>query len=75
MFKNDFVSVYLTDDMICPLDEFVCNNLQCVPYFLVCNGVDDCGDGTDEQNCNGFIRNRTFGMEHCVQAGKMIYLQ
>lgn len=38
---------------MCPFeDDFVCNNLNCIPFFLVCNGADDCGDNTDEMNCD-----------------------
>ena len=37
---------------------FVCDNGNCVYYNKVCNLVDDCGDGTDEDNCvNHFVCN------------------
>ena len=29
-----------------------CSNENCVPYSKVCNLIDDCGDGTDEDSCN-----------------------
>ena len=32
-------------------DLFVCGNGNCVPYNKVCNLVDDCDDGTDEESC------------------------
>ena len=37
---------------------FVCGNERCVHYSKVCNLVDDCGDGTDEDSCiNHFVCN------------------
>ena len=37
---------------------FVCGNGICVPYNKLCNLIDDCGDGTDEDNCdNRFVCN------------------
>uniref|UniRef100_UPI00358E30E0 SCO-spondin-like n=1 Tax=Myxine glutinosa TaxID=7769 RepID=UPI00358E30E0 len=38
----------------CLPGQFVCNNGRCVPagqWGVVCNGVDNCGDGTDERFC------------------------
>ena len=31
---------------------FPCENKNCVLYSVVCNLVDDCGDGSDERNCS-----------------------
>ena len=31
---------------------FVCLNHNCIPYSKVCNLIDDCGDGTDEDSCH-----------------------
>ena len=31
---------------------FVCGESNCVTYSKVCNLVDDCGDGRDEENCH-----------------------
>lgn len=36
----------------CPVSEYTCDNLRCVPKDRVCNGRDDCGDNSDEKpNC------------------------
>jgi len=35
----------------CPLRWFKCLNKKCVPQNATCDGVDDCGDSTDELNC------------------------
>lgn len=33
-------------------DDFACKlNQLCIPRILVCDGDNDCGDGSDEENC------------------------
>ncbi|XP_037089708.1 vitellogenin receptor-like [Pollicipes pollicipes] len=33
----------------CTRDQFICKQtFKCLPHWLVCNGEDDCGDGSDE---------------------------
>ena len=40
----------------CSLGTFPCNNgTACLPQHLHCNGVQDCSDGADEDNCGNFI--------------------
>ena len=38
----------------CGWNNFLCSNLQCRPFTLTCDGNDNCGDGSDENNvtCN-----------------------
>lgn len=36
---------------LCLEDELRCTNLRCVPAAYVCDGDNDCGDYTDENNC------------------------
>lgn len=42
----------------CNNDQFTCFNRHCVPYAVVCDGRDDCGDASDEgywhARCPGF---------------------
>ncbi|XP_074983871.1 relaxin receptor 1 isoform X3 [Caretta caretta] len=39
-------------EVICPLGYFPCGNItKCLPQLLHCNGVDDCGNQADEDNC------------------------
>ncbi|KAI8483366.1 hypothetical protein Bbelb_389700 [Branchiostoma belcheri] len=36
-----------------PCHEFLCANNVCVSRRVVCNGVSECGDNSDELNCHG----------------------
>ncbi|KAH0616067.1 hypothetical protein JD844_026878 [Phrynosoma platyrhinos] len=43
-------------DTPCPLGYFPCGNItKCLPQLLHCNGIDDCGNQADEDNCGKFI--------------------
>ncbi|XP_066292098.1 MAM and LDL-receptor class A domain-containing protein 1-like isoform X1 [Branchiostoma lanceolatum] len=46
-------SAYFTAESrpACPLDQFPCNNSQCVPLSARCDGQADCLDRSDEHNC------------------------
>lgn len=34
--------------------QFQCNNTKCIHPSLICNGEQDCGDGSDEEGCNEY---------------------
>ena len=36
----------------CRPGEFQCDDLNCTLPFKVCDGIDDCADGTDERSCD-----------------------
>lgn len=36
------------DGQYCPAQTFTCNNTVCVHEMWVCDGDNDCGDGSDE---------------------------
>ncbi|XP_067106662.1 apical endosomal glycoprotein [Osmerus mordax] len=38
----------------CAAGMLQCKNLGCVAQRQVCDGTDDCGDRTDEENCGGY---------------------
>ncbi|CAG9863395.1 unnamed protein product [Phyllotreta striolata] len=48
-----------TNNLICPTvdntcnpEHFTCSNHMCIPKGWKCDGEDDCGDGSDEYQCN-----------------------
>jgi Low-density lipoprotein receptor domain class A. len=43
--------MFVTEAYVCPVTHFKCNNHFCIPSDKVCNFVDDCGDGSDENKC------------------------
>lgn len=46
------------DTSVCGEGQMSCQSGRCLPLSLICDGQDDCGDGTDEQGClcpQGFL--------------------
>lgn len=39
--------------IVCPANSFICDNTVCVPSIWECDSIDDCGDNSDEDHCNG----------------------
>lgn len=35
----------------CDVTEFTCKNKVCITFLMYCDGVDDCGDNSDEIDC------------------------
>lgn len=42
------------DGLKCQREEFQCLNHHCVPLAQHCDGVDDCGDDSDEAGCSSY---------------------
>jgi hypothetical protein len=57
---NHFVPAYMSKNAVCPDDfhndvHFQCGNGQCIEKVGLCNGVDNCDDGSDEAHCSGAL--------------------
>ena len=54
--KNQNHHILYLLDYICPREYFVCSNNICINPTMICDGSDDCGDGSDEGTvCSGNI--------------------
>ena len=57
LFVNNISIPLITDDS-CALGGFPCTNGVCIPEHFMCNGIDDCGDNSDETTvCSGTVFN------------------
>ena len=47
--------VHVTDYRKCYYTEFACRDQVCIPEGKLCDGVANCRDGSDEDNCGWLI--------------------
>ncbi|XP_044077011.1 MAM and LDL-receptor class A domain-containing protein 1 isoform X2 [Siniperca chuatsi] len=67
----DFTNCTLPEPQpLCPENMFMCNNSVCVEHNQVCDFSDDCGDWSDEKNCEqqGVVERCSFEQGLCSWA-------
>ena len=53
------------DTKVCGINEFKCKNGMCTWECYKCDGIDHCGDKSDEENCSRFISLITCDIFQC----------
>ena len=57
-FHNHFLIIFQVG-FGCPKEQFICKATEkCIPSYLKCDGKDDCGDNSDEEE--GCIGNKNY---------------
>ena len=60
-------------DFICP-KHYKCLQSYCIPLHSVCDGIKDCPQGQEEDNCSGFVCRgyiRCKAMDNCLHPDKL----
>lgn len=75
-FEATFLFVFLfapdeKDEKTCGPHEFRCENNNCIPDHWRCDSQNDCGDGSDENNCSEFLHSSPFTVSVQTSGGSL----
>ena len=53
--SQEGISILISEDFACPVDHFKCPRSFCIESQYLCDGILQCKDGEDEENCGKYL--------------------